>query len=114
MRQFIPSSLLLLFALLLSACGGESLSDMPRVSLSPELQETYQRSCKNCHEVEATQSPQTGNTEHWEAVLDKPMETVMDRVVNGYQGMPPLGQCFECNMDQLQELVHYMSRPADF
>jgi len=103
---FIPA-----LVILLTACGGESLDDLPRVSLSPELQAIYERSCKNCHEVPATGSPQTGNAEQWALILEKPMDEVLARVVNGYGGMPPLGQCFECNMEQFETLVHYMSRP---
>ena len=42
-------------------------------------------------------------------ILSKGIDVTLDRVMNGYGGMPPAGQCFECSPDQLIELIRYMS-----
>lgn len=97
----------------LSACSSpvDQLKALPQISLSPELAAIYTRSCKNCHEVPATTAPQTGDYERWASLLEKPFEQVMAAVLEGSGGMPPLGQCFECTTEQLESLVHFMSRP---
>lgn len=102
--------------LMLGACGNSSepaLSALPKLSLNEELQGLYQRSCANCHELAATGAPLTGQLEQWQIVFNKPFDLIMERAINGYAGMPPLGQCFECSAEQLETLVHYMSRPAE-
>lgn len=97
----------------LSACSNpvDQLKALPKIELSPDLAGIYQRSCKNCHEIPATTAPQTGDYVRWASLLDKPFEQVMRAVLEGSGGMPPLGQCFECTTEQLEHLVHYMSRP---
>ena len=112
-RVFL-TSVSILTALLISGCGApeHDLSALPKVTLSADLQATYDLTCANCHENPATGSPQTGDLEQWQIIFNKPVELVMDRAINGFQGMPPLGQCFECSQEALETLVHYMSRPA--
>lgn len=95
----------------LSACANESQS-IPTVSLDAELQASYDRSCKSCHEIPATKSPQTGDVAHWKTILEKGIEPTLERAINGYQGMPPGGQCFECTPEQLKTLIYYMAQPT--
>lgn len=114
-----PSALIIILALLTGGCGFSDatpetkLSEMQKVSLTAELQEIYKQSCANCHESSATGAPVTGDTERWQVVYNKPFELTLSRVIDGYGGMPPLGQCFQCSREQLVSLIHYMSRPAD-
>ena len=113
----ITSNLLLVmsFSLLLSACSSQTDDNKTQalpVTLSAELSDIYQRSCKSCHEVEATGAPLTGDKKRWQTVLEKGMATVLDRAMSGYQGMPAFGQCFDCNPEQIEALIIYMSNPA--
>lgn len=101
--------------MLISACSPQAELDDKRaetVTLSTELADIYQRSCKNCHEVKATGAPLTGDTERWYTILEKGMDTVLDRAMSGYQGMPAFGQCFECSPEQIEALIIYMSNPS--
>lgn len=113
-KRVLVSVIILVTAVLSSGCGApeHDLSALPKIALSADLQATYERTCANCHENPATGSPQTGDLEQWQVIFNKPVELVMDRAINGFQGMPPLGQCFECSQEALETLVHYMSRPA--
>lgn len=100
---------------LLTACSQEasnSLASLPKVKLDQALMTSYQQTCAQCHEMKATGAPLTGDTLHWQVVLNKPFDLVVDRVINGFGGMPPLGQCFQCSQEELEKLIHYMSRPA--
>ncbi len=107
--------LTLMLSLAISACTSQtedsSLPPNP-ITISTELSEIYQRSCKNCHEVQATGAPLTGDKKRWNTILEKGMATVLDRAMNGYLGMPPFGQCFECSPEQIESLITYMSNPA--
>lgn len=107
--------LALTFSLMLSACSPQSEGKKNKaepVKISTELAAIYQRSCKNCHEVEATGAPLLGDKEHWDSILGKGMDLVLDRAMSGYQGMPAFGQCFECSPEQIEALIIYMSNPA--
>lgn len=53
-------------------------------------------------------APIKGDQEAWAYVFTKPKEEVMHRVINGYRGMPPLGQCFDCSEQDLKALVYYL------
>jgi len=100
---------------MLSACSHQSddeINKVEPVKISTELSAIYQRSCKNCHESEATGAPLSGDKERWHTILEKGMDTVLDRAMSGYQGMPAFGQCFECNPEQIEALIIYMSNPA--
>ena len=106
---------MLVISLFISACSPNAEidnNDPKPVTLSTELAGTYQRSCKNCHEVEATGAPLLGDKERWKAVLEKGIPVVLDRAMSGYQGMPAFGQCFECSPEQIETLILYMSNPA--
>ena len=108
----------ILLTTLLSACNsensGDSSSDFPieAVTLSSELQSIYQRTCKNCHTIAGTQSPQTGDQFAWKEVLSKGIDKTMDNAMLGYKGMPAAGQCYECNPEQIKSLILYMSHPS--
>lgn len=80
------------------------------VTLSDELSAKYSASCLHCHEQSAMTAPQKGSPQ-WGMILDKPMSETLERVINGYNGMPPLGQCFDCTEADLETLIQYLSQP---
>ena len=107
--------LTLVFSLAIVACTSQTEDNnqaSKAVAISAELSGIYQRSCKNCHEVQTTGAPLTGDKKRWNDILEKGMDTVLDRAMNGYLGMPPFGQCFECSPEQIETLITYMSNPA--
>mgnify|MGYP003386024737 CR=1 FL=1 len=113
----LPSSIIVLCLTFLGACSDDTLSQSdniswPALTLSPELSDIYQGSCHNCHSVKGTGAPQTGDKENWNAVLEKGLEASLERAISGYGGMPPNGQCFQCNPDQIKNLIRYMSNPG--
>ena len=109
MMTRLLTSLLLLVSSLLTACSPADTPRIPQVSLDAELQGIYQRTCANCHHNPAMGAPIAGDVDQWQSIIGAGMETVMNRVMNGYQGMPPAGQCFECSPEQLETLVYYMA-----
>jgi cytochrome c5 len=41
--------------------------------------------------------------------MAKGINTLLDNVVNGYGGMPPLGLCMDCDADQFEALIVFMA-----
>ena len=84
------------------------------VQLTPtdaSLQEIYQRTCRNCHTLEATGAPLTGDQARWMGLIeDQGYDGLVENVINGKGGMPPFGLCMECEPDQFAELIQFMAQ----
>jgi cytochrome c5 len=117
-KNRISAALIICVYLLLTACSeGNSIDSTkiswPPITLSSEEQRLYQTSCQNCHGIQGTGAPFVGDTQAWNAILAKGFENTLNNSINGFGGMPPNGQCFECNPDQMSQLLRYMSNPAN-
>ena len=75
----------------------------------PKLAKLYEQTCKGCHTNPATGAPQAGDRRAWQPRLAQGMDRVMDHVVNGYNGMPPLGSCQDCGEAEFKQLIAFMS-----
>ncbi|HTO54112.1 MAG TPA: c-type cytochrome [Myxococcota bacterium] len=96
-------------ALLLLACSrAEPPTPAARVQLAPELARTYQSVCAECHARPGTGAPLPGSAA-WAARRAQGAPLLMEHVVNGYRGMPPLGACGACSEADLRALVAYLS-----
>jgi cytochrome c5 len=51
--------------------------------------------------------------EQWQSRLDKGEETLLKHMVEGYNGMPPKGACFDCTEKELQMALEFMLEPKD-
>ena len=100
-----------LAAITLGGCG-ESNDPAKPVTLSPERTELYAASCKTCHEDPATGAPQSHDTIAWAPRLAKGEDVLLDNIVNGFNGMPPLGQCIECDAEDFLALTRFMAAPS--
>ena len=110
----ISSRLTLTAALLiaLTACKDDQKSNLQPVKLDQRLSEIYSRTCMTCHTVPDSGAPQAHNLAAWAPRVKQGDDVLLDHMVNGFKGMPPLGQCFECNADDLTTLMHFMAGPA--
>ena len=50
----------------------------------------------------------TGDRAAWSARMDKGMNVLVDNVINGIGGMPPLGMCMDCGADEFEALILFM------
>ncbi|WP_265534488.1 c-type cytochrome [Pseudomonas saponiphila] len=109
----------LLLGLLLSACGA---ADSPVASpaagshdaarkspADPALAKVYASSCQLCHANPASGAPLVGDAKAWAPRLAQGADTLLDHSINGYQGMPPMGQCMQCSEEQFLALICFMS-----
>ena len=98
-------------ACLLAACDNSTDALAP-VELTERETALYEYSCKTCHEEPVTGSPQSHDVAAWTPRLKKGDATLLDNIVNGFNGMPPLGQCIECTADDFIRLTRFMAAPA--
>lgn len=98
-------------ALILLAGCGEKEAAAP-VTLDEREAALYVHNCKTCHEEPATGSPQTHDGEAWGPRIAKGEDRLLDNIVNGFNGMPPLGQCIECDGEDFIALTRFMAAPA--
>ena len=68
----------------------------------------YQMNCFACHGTGAAGAPMLGDSEAWDARMEKGMQAVMANAINGVGAMPARGICMSCSDEELQQVVEYM------
>lgn len=100
------------------ACGEESAvqsrdeiirNAQDLVPQDARLAELYELSCKICHADPKNGAPLTGDKAAWRPLMKKGMDVLLDNVLNGFEGMPPLGQCFECQQEDFERMIRFMA-----
>lgn len=116
-RSIFSKCLFIFSILLLTACDtGPGLEQKlatahSLVPTDPVIAEIYQRSCRNCHTVEATGAPLVGDKLAWaELISEVGKPALLQNVINGKGGMPPFGLCMECSMDDFSALIDFMAQ----
>jgi cytochrome c5 len=95
----------------LTGCDDQHAGLSP-VTLDARLQGIYERSCVTCHANSETGAPQTHDLAAWKPRLAQGDDLLLTHMIEGFNGMPPLGQCVECDADDLKTLMHFMAAPA--
>ncbi|WP_438268982.1 c-type cytochrome [Pseudomonas piscis] len=57
----------------------------------------------------ASGAPLAGDAKAWAPRLAQGADILLDHSINGYQGMPPMGQCMQCSEEQFLALISFMS-----
>nr|WP_248798349.1 c-type cytochrome [Pseudomonas sp. MWU13-2105] len=100
---------------MLSACGDEhhkNLTHSASVDAMPgdkALARIYETSCKLCHSNPASGAPLTGDAQAWLPRVAQGSDTLLDHMINGHKGMPPMGLCMQCSEEQFLGLAAFMS-----
>lgn len=107
------SSVSLIFTMLtlltLIACT-DTQSRKP-VILGDRLIQSYDLSCKSCHEVHGSGAPLAHDKEAWDQRLKMDISELIQSTLEGKGAMPPLGQCFECDERDIEKLIWFMASP---
>ena len=74
--------------------------------------DTYNRTCRICHDNGVGGAPKTGDVDAWRPRLEKGMESLIRATNRGVNGMPPKGMCYECSDQDYEALISYMSTTA--
>jgi cytochrome c5 len=65
-------------------------------TLTAETMAQWARSCALCHVRGEGGAPVLGDTESWADRLDQGEEVLLTHTLEGYNNMPPLGYCMDC------------------
>ena len=67
--------------------------------------ELFANNCIQCHAFEESGAPNIGDVKAWEHRAAKGEEVLLRHVIEGFQGMPPLGYCSACNEEDFRAMV---------
>lgn len=112
MHRLLVIPLVVLAACSRSAPPPAAFTPAQSAKLTPRddrLARLYAASCKACHTVKDSQAPLTGDRAAWNARWTAGEDTLLTRVIQGKQGMPAGGQCFECTPDDLLGIIRFMA-----
>ncbi len=105
-RSLIPAVL----ALWVWACGAAPEPEAAAAPLAPELAHTYQTICATCHARPGIGAPLTGVDADWRERRARGMDALLVSTVEGLGGMPPLGTCGNCSLDDFRALIRSMAK----
>lgn len=110
---------------LLGACGEPSATTgvaMPAAALAvapaaaPEqggLPEAnlaqWARSCALCHVRGEGGAPRLGDRQAWQPRLAQGQDLLLSHTIEGFNNMPPLGYCMDCNREDFRRLIRFMA-----
>ena len=92
-----------------SAAPAAATSAAPPVAATPAIQKIYDTTCSNCHGKPGTGAPQAGDAKAWAPRVAQGREIVLNHIINGYKGMPPMGMCMQCSEDDFVAVTETMS-----
>lgn len=69
--------------------------------------EVYKTKCSTCHATGAAGAPKYGAAD-WAPRIAKGVDTLYTHAINGFNGMPAKGMCFDCSDDEIKHAVDYM------
>jgi cytochrome c5 len=71
--------------------------------------ELFANNCVQCHAFEESGAPNIGDAQAWEYRRAKGEEVLLRHVIEGFQGMPPLGYCSACNEQDFRVIIRAMA-----
>ena len=109
--------------LLMSACQPDQqqeqgLSQQERTELeaiytnaviTPAVTEKWARSCALCHINGEGGTPRTGDAEAWQSRLTAGKAQLLIHTSEGFNRMPPLGYCMDCDMNDFAAMIKFMA-----
>lgn len=106
-------------SLVLGACGKGAAPAAPAASATPQaalaapadpkVAKIFGSTCRSCHAVPASGAPQAGDAQAWAPRVAQGKDTVLNHIINGYKGMPPMGMCMQCSEDDFVAVTEWMS-----
>lgn len=69
----------------------------------------WARTCAMCHVRGEGGAPKVGDAAAWQPRLAQGEVVILDHTINGFNNMPPLGYCMDCERDELRAYIRFMS-----
>jgi cytochrome c5 len=77
--------------------------------LTRSVQAKWARSCALCHVAGQGGAPRLGKPAEWGPRLDKGRPLLMKHTLEGFNKMPPLGYCMDCDLGDFAAMINLMS-----
>ena len=68
----------------------------------------FNRVCKMCHGSGVMGAPKVGDTKAWSGRIEQGSSKLTQHAINGYNKMPPRGNCKSCSDEDIANAVTYM------
>ena len=81
--------------------------------LTEKQSQLFMNNCVQCHSIPETGAPTIGIESDWVAVKAKGEDKILNNVIQGIRGMPPLGYCSACSKDDFKVLIRLMTNIND-
>ena len=69
----------------------------------------WARTCAMCHVRGEGGAPKIGDAAAWEPRLAQGEAVLLDHTVSGFNNMPPLGYCMDCEREDLRAYIRFMA-----
>jgi cytochrome c5 len=110
-----------LFAgLLLHGCGKSNEAPpttgradaIDSLTMTDLRKQRWARTCALCHVGGQGGAPVVGDQAAWSARLAQGEDVVLEHTIQGFENMPPLGYCMDCERDDLRAYIRFMAGGA--
>ena len=81
--------------------------------LTEKQSQLFINNCVQCHSNPETGAPTMGVENDWVAVKAKGEDKILNNVIQGIRGMPPLGYCSACSKNDFKMLIRLMADMND-
>ena len=71
-------------------------------------EDVFSKACTTCHTPGVAGAPKLGDKAAWAPRIEKGVDVLYNSAINGFNGMPAKGMCFDCSADELKATVDYM------
>jgi cytochrome c5 len=104
-------SLVLFIAVGLTACSKPTEHKQPfaDTTISDLGKARWARTCALCHVNGEGGAPRFGDRAAWAPRLEQGEDVLLDHTINGFNNMPPLGYCMDCERADFRADIRYMS-----
>jgi cytochrome c5 len=105
------ASAALLAAVFVASAAQESAR--PPIALNARQEALLLANCTQCHARPGIGAPLIGDAAAWKERRYQGEDRLLEHVVLGVRGMPPLGYCSACTEDDFRALIRYMAGVED-
>lgn len=110
----------LLAGLLLYGCGKSdeaptmngNVEAAGNLAMTDLRKQRWARTCALCHVGGQGGAPVVGDQAAWSARLAQGEDVALEHTIQGFENMPPLGYCMDCERDDLRAYIRFMAGGA--
>ncbi len=89
-------------------CASAAAAPVETAAAGPRSGEDIYAKCATCHAAGTAGAPKLGDVAAWAPRIGKGMDVLYSSAINGFNGMPAKGLCFDCSDDEIKASVDYM------